>query len=252
MTTVTEIAPEIFRLETYAEPINLQFCQFLVRDDEPLLFHTGMRGIFPQVREAVATLIDPTRLRWIGFSHFEADECGAVREWQDIALHSTVVCTVVGKYTSVDDVVARREARAMQHHEVLVTGSRRFRFLQTPHVPHGWDASMFYEETSETLFCSDILTQRGHVPPLDEAGSILERFRSGMTNDQVTPWAHAYPCSEHTAATYGRLAALNPKTLAIMHGSSYTGAGGQLLSDYAAALSELESAAPKPAAVGNA
>src|SRR5690242_5594851 len=103
MTNITEIASDVFRISTYIPEINLQFGQFLVRDEEPLLFHTGMRALFPVVREAVATLIDPAKLRWVGFSHFEADECGSLNEWQTIAPDATAVCSMVGKMVSVDD-----------------------------------------------------------------------------------------------------------------------------------------------------
>ena len=136
MTQITEIAPDIYRISTFIPEGNLQFNQFLVRDEQPLLYHTGMKGLFPVVRDAVATLIDLSTLRWIGFSHFEADECGALTEWQTLAPETTAVCSFVGKMVSVDDVVARRPAQAMADGEVFSTGKYRFRMLLTPHVPH--------------------------------------------------------------------------------------------------------------------
>jgi flavorubredoxin len=248
MTTISEIAPDIYRLSTYVEQMNLQFNQFLVNDDEPLLFHTGMKALFPDVKAALSRVIKPSKLRWISFSHFEADECGALSDWQRVAPRATALCTLIGKHTSVDDVVALREANAMQQDEVLSTGHHRFRFLQTPHVPHGWDSSMFYEEQSGTLFCSDILYHKGNVAALATGGEIMQRFQDSMRGDQLTPWAHAYPCSDDTRATYRRLADLDPQVLAIMHGSAHSGSSRQLLMDYAAALEEF--AAPgMPAAI---
>ena len=134
---VDEIAPDIFRLSLFVPEMNIQFNQFLVRDEEPLLFHTGMRQIFPEVREAVAQVIDPATLRWIGFSHFEADECGALNHWLDTAPQASPLCGFVGANVSVNDF-ADRPARTMNDDEVLSTGRYRFRFLATPHVPHCW------------------------------------------------------------------------------------------------------------------
>src|SRR5262245_11982183 len=135
MTSITEIAPDVFRIATYVPEADLQFGQFLIRDDEPLLFHTGPRALFPLVRDAVASLIDPRRLRWISFSHFEADECGTLNDWLALAPDATAVCTLVGAVTSVNDA-AIRPPRPHADDEVLTTGRHRLRFLQTPHVPH--------------------------------------------------------------------------------------------------------------------
>jgi flavorubredoxin len=148
-TTVHEVAPDLYRIATYVPAANLQFCQFLVKDDEPVLFHTGGRALFPLVREAVARLIDSSTLRWIGFSHFESDECGSLNEWLALAPRAQPVCSVVGALTSVNDF-ANRPARPLQHDEVLTTGRFRFRFRQTPHVPHCWDAGLLFEETQQT------------------------------------------------------------------------------------------------------
>jgi flavorubredoxin len=136
VTNITEIAPDIFRINTFIPESNLGFSQFLVRDEEPLLFHTGMKGLFPVVREAVSTLIDPAKLRWIGFSHFEADECGSLNEWQAIAPQATAVCSFVAKVVSVDDFAPKNPAKGMADGETFETGSKRFRFISTPHVPH--------------------------------------------------------------------------------------------------------------------
>ena len=152
---VDEIAPDLFRLSLFVPAMNIQFNQSLVRDEEPLLFHTGTRQIFPDVREAVARVIDPGRLRWIGFSHFEADECGALNQFLDTAPKATPFCTFVGANVSVNDF-SNRAARAMSDDEILATGKYRFRFLQTPHVPHCWEAGLLFEETAATLFSSDL------------------------------------------------------------------------------------------------
>jgi flavorubredoxin len=133
MAEIIEIAPDLFRITTFVEPFNIQFSQFLVRDKEPLLFHTGPRALFSEVKAAVASLIDPQALRWIGFSHFESDECATVPEWQQLAPQSEVVCSLVGRMVSVDDCLALRPAKGMADGEVLETGRYRFHFLATPH-----------------------------------------------------------------------------------------------------------------------
>ena len=165
MAQITEVAPDVFRITTFIEPINLQFSQFLLRDEEPLLFHTGLRALFPDVKEAVASLIDARRLRWIDFSHFEADECGSLPEWQALAPQADALCSMVGKLVSVDDCLAARPARGLTDGEVLSTGRYRFRFMATPHVPHCWEAGLLFEETQRTLFCSDLFHQDGDVEP---------------------------------------------------------------------------------------
>ena len=142
MTTVSEIAPDVFRISTFVPDFNIQFNQFLVRDDEPLLFHTGPRAMFAEVRDAVATVLDPKTVKWIGFSHLEADECGSLREWQELAPKSSALCSLVGKLVSIDDCMAVRPALGMKDGDVLNTGKYRFSFLHTPHVPHCWEAGL--------------------------------------------------------------------------------------------------------------
>ncbi|UCD48721.1 MAG: hypothetical protein JSW27_14445 [Phycisphaerales bacterium] len=189
MNTVTEIAPDGYRISTFVSQANLQFNQFLVRDDEPLLFHTGMRRLFPTVREAVAKLIDPGMIRWIGFSHFEADECGALTEWQNLAPNATAVCSLVAKSVSVDDVVAVRPAQALCDGEVLTTGKHRFQFLQTPQVPHAWDAGLLFEETQRLLLCSDLFHQNGDVEAVTES-DVVGRFKDMLIEYQQGPFAN--------------------------------------------------------------
>jgi flavorubredoxin len=232
MTQITEIAPDMYRISTFIPEANLQFNQFLVRDEQPLLFHTGMKGLFPVVRDAVATLLDPATLRWIGFSHFEADECGALTEWQTLAPTATAVCSFVAKVVSVDDVVAHRPAQALADEEVLCTGRYRFRLLQTPHVPHCWEASLLFEETHGTLLCSDLFHQNGDVEPSTTA-DVVGRFQQTLIEYQQGPLAHYLPYTPATGPTLQRLAALRPRTLATMHGSTFVGDGAQALTDLA-------------------
>src|SRR5260370_33374557 len=139
MTTVTEIAPEVFRICTYLADLGMQFTQFIVRDQEPLLYHTGMKAMFPVVRDAVAKIIDPARLRWIAFSHFEADECGALNEFLAIAPSAQALCSFVGAMVSVNDF-ASRAARGLQDGGIVAIADRRPGFISTPTLPHTWEA----------------------------------------------------------------------------------------------------------------
>ena len=238
MAKITEIAPDLFRITTFVEPFNIQFSQFLLRDDEPLLFHTGPRALFPEVKSAVASLIDPKTLRWIGFSHFESDECATVPEWQQLAPHSQVVCSFVGKVVSVDDCLALRPAKGMGDGEVLETGRYRFRFLATPHVPHCWEAGLLFEETERTLLCSDLFHQDGDVEPMTEL-SVIDRCRETLVGYQQGPLANYVPYCSLTDTTLHRLAALQPKRLATMHGSVYVGDGSKALRDLGAVWREV-------------
>lgn len=238
MAQITEIAPDLFRISTFIPEVNLQFNQFLVRDQEPLLFHTGMKALFPVVRDAVATLLDPATIRWIGFSHFEADECGALAEWQTLAPEADAVCTMVAKLVSVDDVLARRPARALADNEVLATGKYRFRMLQTPHVPHCWEASLLFEETQGTLLCSDLLHQVGDVEPHTSA-DLIGRVKQTLLEYEQGPFAHYLPYTPYTDATLKRLAALKPRVLATMHGSTFVGDGAKALGDFALVLKDV-------------
>lgn len=241
MSQITEVAPDVFRISTYVPEIDLQFSQFLVRDTEPLLFHTGMNQLFPMVREAVATLIDPATLRWIGFSHFEADECGSLNEWLQIAPLAQPVCSLVGAMVSVNDF-ALREARPMQHDEVLSTGNRRFRFRQTPHVPHCWEAGLMFEETTKTLFASDLFHQGGDVEPLTSQ-DVIDHSRKTLVAYQAGPLANYMPYTTQTEAILEGLAALKASRIATMHGSVYEGDGERAMRDFAAMLKD-EFAAP--------
>jgi len=224
MTTVTEIAPDVFRISTFAPDFGIQFNQFLVRDDEPFLMHTGFRTMFAATRDAVATVIDPAQLRWIGYSHFEADECGALNEWLGVAPRAQAVSTLVGVTVNLGDY-ALRPARPLANDECLQTGRHRLRFLATPHLPHGWDAGLFFDETTRTLFCSDLFFQPGDPAPLNTA-DVVEPAREAIVGGQGGPLANDMPYTPYTDATLQRLAALEPQALAIMHGSSFRGDGG--------------------------
>jgi flavorubredoxin len=238
MAHISEVAPDVFRITTFIEPINLQFSQFLVRDEEPLLFHTGLRAIFPVVKDAVASLIDPRRLRWISFSHFEADECGSLPEWQALSPQADAACSIVGKLVSVDDSLAARPARGLTDGEVLSTGKYQFRFLATPHVPHCWEAGLLFEETQRTLFCSDLFHQCGNVEPITQS-DVIGRCQAVLMEYQKGPFANYMPYTTLTDATLKRLADLKPTTLATMHGSVYIGDGRQALYNLAAVFRDV-------------
>lgn len=236
MTAIDEIAPDIFRLSVYVPDYDMQFNHFLVRDEEPLLFHTGFKAMFPVLREAVATLIDPATLKWIGWSHFESDECGALNDWLQVAPHATPVCTLVGKLVTVDDF-SQRPAKGMTGDDVLTTGKHRFRFHQSPHIPHGWDAGVMFEETGKTLFCSDLFHHFGNPEAVTES-DLIGRTREGMARLAQGPLAGYMPYTKKTEGVLRGIAELQPKTLAVMHGSSYVGKCDRLLVDLAGVIKE--------------
>ena len=232
--TVTEIATDVFRISTFHPDFGIQFNQFLVRDDEPFLMHTGMRRMFATTRDAVASVMDPKTLRWIGFSHFEPDECGALNEWLALAPRAEAVCSFVGTAVMMGDF-ADRPARALADGEVLATGRRRLRFLATPHVPHSWDAGLFFEETERTLFCSDLFFHPGDPAPLTES-DVVGPAETAIIEGRQGPLANDLPYTAATDAVLRRLAALEPRVLAIMHGSSFRGDGRAALSGLALVL----------------
>jgi flavorubredoxin len=234
---ITEIAPDVFRLSLFVPEANLQFNQFVVRDDEPLLFHTGMKGIFPLVLESVSKIIEPSTLRHIGFSHFEADECGALNEWLEIAPNAEAVCSFVGAEVCVNDF-ASRPARGLNDGETFSTGKYNFRFIQPPHLPHCWEAGLLFEETNGTLFSSDLFHQNGDVAPHTES-DVIESVRETLIEYNASPLANYMPYARQTEANMEKLIALKPKTIAAMHGSTFTGDGERALRDLAIVLREL-------------
>lgn len=235
MTSVTEISPDLYRISTYIPEARLQFNQFVVDDEHPLLFHTGLNVLFPAVREAVANVIDPSRLRWIAFSHYEADECASLDDWLDIAPNAEPLCSLVAKIVSVDDV-AKRPARSAAHNEVISTGRQRFRFLQTPHLPHAWDAGLLFEETNRVLLCSDLFHQSGDVEPIAEQDAVLARAREVLKRYQHTVLANYLPYTPYTRRLMTELASLRPRVLATMHGSTFVGDGERAIEDLARIL----------------
>ena len=230
MTQITEIAPDIFKISTFISEIDIQF-QSVSRQGRraPPLSHWD-EGNFSDGQRFSCKLVDPSTIRWIGFSHFEADECGALREWQKIAPDATAICSFVSKVVSVDDVVAERPAKALKDGEVIVTGKSRFRFLQTPHLPHAWDAGHLFEENSATLLCSDLFHQNGDVEPITDS-EIVSRFKETLLEYQQGPFANYLPLTSKTEQMLNRLADLNPKTIAPMHGSTYVGDGKSAIYD---------------------
>lgn len=218
-TRIDEIAPRIYRLSTFvpeiAAPAGFVFNQFLVDADEPLLFHCGLRGMFASVAAALARVVPVERLRWIGFGHVEADECGAMNAWLGAAPRATVVHGAVACLVSLNDL-ADRAPRMLADGEVIDLGGRRVRYLDTPHVPHAWESGLMFEETTRTLFCGDLFTHMGDGPALVETDIVgpaiaaEEAFRASSPTALIAP-------------TIRRLAAFGPTTLALMHGSSFTG-----------------------------
>ncbi|OFV96400.1 MAG: MBL fold metallo-hydrolase [Acidobacteria bacterium RIFCSPLOWO2_02_FULL_61_28] len=234
MANIHEIAPDLYRISIYVPEFDLQFNHFLVRDEEPLLFHTGYKGFFPQLREAVATVLEPSKIRWISFSHFESDECGALNHWLEVAPAAQAACSVVGALVSLNDF-AIRPPRGLADGEAISTGKYRFRFCSTAHLPHGWDAGVLFEETQRTLLCSDLFHHTGDVEPLTES-DIVGRSRAAMTEYQKGPLANYVPYTPLTGRIIETLAALKPKTLATMHGSSFRGDGERALHDLGVAF----------------
>jgi flavorubredoxin len=216
-TTIAEIADGIYRVSTYTDEIagGFTFNQFLIDADEPLLFHCGLRAAFPGVSEVVTSVQPVSDLRWLSFGHWEADESGAMNQWLAAAPHAAVTVGTLGEMISGSDQ-ADRPIRALADGEVLDLGGKRIRWIDTPHVPHGWDAGVIWEETTQTLFCGDVLSQTGGSGPItadDVVGPALAaEDMFGAT--ALTP---------RTAPTLRRLAELQPVTLAIMHGASYAG-----------------------------
>lgn len=217
-TKLDEISAGIYRISTFVPeiaPSGLTFNQFLLVDDEPLLFHTGHRSMFGPVREAVERVTPLERLRWIAFGHVESDECGAMNEFLGAASHAEIAHGGLGCMVSIAEM-ADCPPRPLTDGEVLELGSKRVRHIDTPHVPHAWEARVLYEETSRTLLCGDLFTHLGDGPAL-------------IDDDIVGPASVAedlfgYSClAPSSASTVERLADLEPEVLALMHGSSFNG-----------------------------
>jgi glyoxylase-like metal-dependent hydrolase (beta-lactamase superfamily II) len=236
-TNVHEIAAGIYRISTpvppSAMPGGFTFNQFLVLDDAPLLFHTGPRRLFPLVREAVAHVLgDAAKLRYVSFSHVEADECGALNDFLALAPEAQPVCGTVAAMVSVNDL-ADRPPLALADGEELSLGHKRVRWLDAPNLPHNWECGYLFEATSRTLLCGDLLTHGGgaELPALTESDVLApsEAFRAVMPQGSVA-------IARDTRSLLEKLASTEPATLALMHGSSFRGAGAQLLRGLASAL----------------
>jgi flavorubredoxin len=226
-TRINEIADGIYRLSTFvpdiAPPAGFTFNQFLVLGDEPLMFHTGLRKMFPLNREALSRIILPERLRWIAYGHYESDECGAMNEWLAIAPQAEAAHGQTGCLVSLNDM-ADRPPRALNDGEIIdLGGGKRVRFIDTPHTPHGWDAGVLYEESTRTLLCGDLFTQLGDGPALT-GGDIVG---PAIAAEDLFKYSSLSPDMGTTLRT---LAKLKPRTLALMHGPSFAGDGGAALS----------------------
>jgi flavorubredoxin len=217
-TKVDEIAPDIYRLCTFVPeigPSGFTFNQFLLDDDEPLLFHTGHRSMFLSVQDAIERVLPVNRLRWITFGHVESDECGAMNELLDVAPHANVAHGGLGCLVSLNEM-AERTPRPLADGETIELGTKRVRHIDTPHVPHGWEARVLYEETTGTLLCGDLFTHLGDGPALTDADIL------GPAGEAEDLFSYS-SLAPSTPTTIERLAELAPRTLALMHGSSFTG-----------------------------
>src|SRR5262245_30209755 len=226
-TRIDEITDCIYRLSTFvpeiAPPAGFAFNQFIILGEEPLLFHTGYRKMFPLIRSAVSRLVPPERLRWIAFGHFEADECGAMNEWLAVAPQAQPVHGHTGCMVSLNDM-ADRAPRVVNDGETIDLGNgKRVRYLDTPHTPHGWDAGLIYEESTGTLMCGDLFTQLGDGPALTD-GDVVG---PAIAAEDLFKYSSLAPGMGGTIRGLSRLA---PRTLALMHGPSFSGDGAAALS----------------------
>jgi flavorubredoxin len=216
---IDEIGDRIFRLSVFvpdiAPPAGFTFNHFLVAGDEPLLFHCGLRKMFPLVSAAVAKIMPVERLRWLSFGHFESDECGSMNEWLAAAPHAQVAHGMTGCMVSISDMAARAP-RILSDGQVIDLGGKRLRYIDTPHVPHGWDAGVMFEETSGTLLCGDLFTHTGHGPALTESDIVAP----AIATEDFFQYTSLCPS---TAPAIRKLADLAPHKLAVMHGSSFSG-----------------------------
>lgn len=226
-TTIDEIEAGIFRICVPVPEMNFSFNQYLVVDEDPLLFHTGLRHHFPLVSEAISKVMPVSRLRYLSFSHFESDECGALNQFLAAAPQAVPLCSRVAAMISVGDY-ADRAPRAMADRETLSLGARTVEWFDTPHIPHGWEAGYLFDQTSRTLFCGDLFTQGGATnAPLVDSDLIgpSEGFRTGFS--QMTGFPDYFSMTSDARAHLDKLASTDPKTLALMHGSAWQGAAGE-------------------------
>jgi flavorubredoxin len=237
MASIAEIAPDLYRISWYWKEIDLQFNHFLLKDEQPLLFTTGFRGSFSEVLDALRQVLDPAKLRWISFSHFESDECGALNRWLAAAPLAEPVCSFTGALVNLTDF-SDRPPRSLADGETLSTGRYRLRFCQTPHLPHGWDAGVLFEETQGVLLCSDLFHHNGQVEPLVQS-DILGRVEAALHAMNASPMPQYMPWTPRTGTLLENLAKLSPRTLAIMHGSSFARDGASAIRDLAVVMKEV-------------
>lgn len=226
-TNIHEIEDGIYRISVPVPEADFAFNQFLVVDEQPLLFHTGMRSLFPLVSDAIRRVMPLERLRYVAFSHFEADECGALNLFLNAAPEAVPVASRVAVLTSVTDF-ADRAPRALADGEELNLGRRTVQWFDTPHLPHGWETGYLYESSTRTLFCGDLFTHGGaHATPLIDSDLLIpaEEFRVGFSTATGLP--DAYGFGRDARLHIEKLAATNPITLAVMHGSSWRGREGE-------------------------
>ena len=236
-TNVHEVTEGIYRISTPIPPSvapgGFSYNQYLIVDDEPLLFHTGLRKMFPLVREAVATVIPVERLRYLAFSHVEADECGSLNEWLAVAPEALPVCGRIAAMTSISDL-ADRPPRVLKDEGTLSLGKHVVQWFDTPHMPHAWESGVLMESHTRTLLCSDLFAQSGaDLPPLTESDILGP---SEVTRKAMDYYSH----TTNTGEMLERLASLEPATLACMHGSAWHGNGAELLRALAGILSDKE------------
>ena len=231
-TNVHEIAERLYRISTPVSlpgDVGFSFNQYLIDDDEPLLFHTGLRQLFPLVLEAVQTVMPVAKLRHVAFSHVEADECGSLNQWLAAAPNATPLCGTTAALVSIGDL-ADRPPRALADNEAVALDQHTVRWFDAPHLPHGWECGFMMEERTGTLLCGDLFTHPGlGEVPLTEADILgpSESFRHAMDY-----FSH----SKNADALLEKLALTNPSTLACMHGSAWRGDGAGLLRALAAEL----------------
>jgi len=225
-TTIDEIASGIFRISTpvppEAIPGGFTFNQYLIVDDAPLLHHTGLLKMFPAVREAIASVIPPESLRYISFSHYEADECGSLNEFLGLAPQAEPLCSRIAKMVSVDDI-SLRPAHALGDGEELSLGSHMVRWIDTPHLPHAWECGHLFETTTRTLFCGDLFTQGGHEHEPLISDDILE------SSEVMRGALDYFSQTRQVKELAEKLATTSPRILACMHGSAWQGDGAALL-----------------------
>jgi flavorubredoxin len=232
-TRIDEITSGIYRISTPIPPDvipgGFTFNQYLIKDDTPLLHHTGPRKLFPQICEAIETVIPLNSLRYISFSHYESDECGSLNDFLEAAPGAEPVCSAIAKMVSVDDV-ALRPARALNDGEELSLGAHTVRWIDTPHLPHAWECGHLYEITTQTLFCGDLFTQGGHQHEPLTSEDILE------TSEQMRSALDYFSQTRQVHELMEKLAATGPRVLACMHGAAWQGDGASLLRQLAGRL----------------